>query len=186
MGMRVRSAAIALAAILIVGGAGAAYSAHSPTLSSDGPTSVSGTTATAVFTIGTKTIRQVRYADREMLRYTFDIANNGLIPMTVIGLAPLAQPPTLLDYRSLTDREGLDEFTIAPRSSRVVTLSMLMTACERLSARAGSLATEVRVRTTSLGAFDGTVTIDLPEQVQVGSPREASCPRATASSRPPG
>jgi hypothetical protein len=61
-----------------------------------------------------------------------------------------------------------------------------MHACETLSARAGSFATEVALRVVRAGVLADAVRVTLPEEVHTGSPREASCPRATASSRPPG
>jgi hypothetical protein len=63
---------------------------------------------------------------------------------------------------------------------------MRMEACERLSARAGSFATEVNLRTTRAGFVDEDVHLTLPEELHTGSPREAFCPESTASSRPPG
>lgn len=184
--MRRRFVAGAVAALVLALGAGAAYSASSPALSAHGPGTVEGTAATAVFKIGDTTVRQIRYADRKTLDYSFVLANDGVLPITVSGLAPLAQSPTLFEYSDLTDADGNTEFTIGPRSRRTVTLSMLMTACERLSARAGSFASEVRLRTTSLGSIGATVLVTLPEEIHTGSPREASCPRSTSSSRPAG
>jgi hypothetical protein len=72
------------------------------------PTSVAGTEATSVFSIGEHTVRQIRYDDGGTLRYTFEVTNEGRLPLT------------------------------------------------------------------------------LPEEVHTGSPREAFCPRSTATSRPPG
>lgn len=184
--MRHRFVSGAAAAMVVAVAAGATYSASSPTLSTVGPGTVKGTSATAVFAIGDATVRQVRYGDRETLSYSFDLANNGFLPIRVKGLAPLANPPTLFTYTSLTDAEGDSDFTIGPRSRQRVTLSMLMTACEKLAARAGSFATEVRLRTTALGGIDATPVARLPEQIHTGSPREASCPRATSTSRPAG
>ena len=66
-------------------------------------------------------------------------------------------------------------------------LRLRMESCEHLSARAGSFATEAVLRTTRAGGLvDEAVTVTLPEEVHTGSPREAFCPRSTASSRPPG
>ena len=66
------------------------------------------------------------------------------------------------------------------------TLSLRMGGCESLSARAGAFVTRAVVRTQQAGVFDDDVTITLPEEVHTGSPREAFCPRSTATSRPPG
>lgn len=184
--MRRKTVAGAATALTMALGGGVAYSANFPALSAHGPSTVDGTAATATFTIGDNTVRQVRYADRKTLEYSFELANDGWLPITVKGLAPLAQPPTLFTYTGLEDAEGRTEFTLGPRSRQTVTLSMLMTSCERLAARAGSFATEVRIRTTGLGVIDTKTVAELPEQIHTGSPREASCPRSTSASRPPG
>ncbi len=60
-----------------------------------------------------------------------------------------------------------------------------MGGCESLSARAGAFVTEVR-SAQQARVFTDDVTITLPEEVHTGSPREAFCPRSTATSRPPG
>lgn len=184
--MRRRTVAGAAASLALVLGGGVAYSVSFPPLSAHGPTKVDGTAATAIFTIGDKTVRQVRYADRKTLEYSFELANDGWLPIRVNGLAALDRPPTLFDYTGLRDAQGNTQFTIGPRSRQTVTLSMLMTSCERLAARAGSFATELRVRTTGLGVIDTTTVAKLPEQIHTGSPREASCPLSTSASRPPG
>ena len=59
------SAAIAVA--LVGGGGAAAVATSSPELRATGPTTVSGTTGTAVFELGDQTYRQVRYHDRGTL-----------------------------------------------------------------------------------------------------------------------
>ena len=67
----------------------------SPALTASGPTSVTGTDATAVFRIADRTIRQVRYADGGTLRYTFRLTNDGRLPVTVLGLAEEQHDPRL-------------------------------------------------------------------------------------------
>jgi len=175
-----------LALLLVALGAGVAVANSRPSLAAHGPTEVSGTEATAVFRVGNRTVRQVRYADRETLTYSFVISNDGRLPVTVTGLAPLDLQPTLFHYRGITDESGSRRFTIPAGERRTVRLTMLMTACESLTARAGSFADEANIRTQSAGAFDSVVRVELPEEVHTGSPREASCPRATATSRSPG
>ena len=175
-----------LAVALVVVGAGVAVAGTAPPLSAHGPTRVSGTDATAVFRIGSHPVRQVRYADGRTLVYTFLLANEGRLPVTVTGLAALDRDPRLFRYVALQDVEGHGQFTVPARGQTTVGLSMVMHACETLSARAGSFATEVALHTERAGVVDDVVTVQLPEEVHTGSPREASCPRATASSRPPG
>ncbi len=177
---------VVLAAVLVAVGAGVAVASTPPVLVAHGPTSVKGTEATAVFRIGGRTIRQVRYADKKTLVYSFVLANDSRLPVTVTGLAELEHSPRLFRYVGIADAEGREEFTIPAGERTTVTLSMLMHACETLSARAGSFATEVGLRTRRAGMIEDTVTVALPEQVHTGSPREAFCPNATATSRPPG
>ena len=185
--MRSRVLLVVAIGLLVALGAGVAVATNSPELRADGPTTVDGTPATAVFDIGDRTIRQVRYVDHGTLVYSFVLANHGPLPVEVTGLAPLTQEPRLFHYRSLTGPSGAAAFTIGPGDETTVRLSMDMTGCERLSARAGSFATEVVLRTTtSQGLVHHDVTVPFPEEVRTGSPREAACANATATSRPPG
>lgn len=163
-----------------------AYAALSSPLTAEGPTEVDGTPASAVFELGDRTVRQVRYVDRGTLVYQFTLSNDGALPMTIEGLAPMRTKATLFTYKRLVNTQDSSRFTIGAGDTAVVRLSMLMSACERLSARAGSFASEVRLRTSRLGVVDKDVTVVLPEEVHTGSAREAFCPRSSASSRPPG
>ncbi|MGA9716004.1 MAG: hypothetical protein WBQ48_09270 [Aeromicrobium sp.] len=181
-----RLAIAAAVTLVLVGAAVPAYAVMSSPLSTTGPTSVTGTQASAVFQIGDRSVRQVRYVDRGTLVYTFTLTNDGALPLTVTGLEPMPRKATLFTYQELADSGGKSEFTIGARQSKTVRLSMLMSACERLSARAGSFASEVRLSISRLGGVDKVLTVSLPEQVHTGSAREAFCPRSTASSRPPG
>lgn len=175
-----------LTVALVAAGAGVAVARTDPSLVAHGPASVKGTEATAVFRIGSRTVRQVRYADRETLVYSFALANEGRLPVTVTGLAPLERTPRLFRYVGITDGSGREELTIPAGGRTTVEVRMLMHACETLSARAGSFATEVRLRTERAGVIGDVVTVPFPEEVHTGSPREAFCPNATATSRPPG
>ena len=184
--MRRLALAVVIAVALLVGSVGMTVASTAPTLVAHGPTGVSGTEETAVFRIGDRTVRQVRYADRQVLVYSFALANEGRLPVTVTGLAPLERTPRLFRYVGLTDASGQKEFTIGGGERTTVEVSLLMHACETLSARAGSFATEVNVRTEQAGMVEDVVTVAFPEEVHTGSPREAFCPDATATSRPPG
>lgn len=172
--------------LLVVLGAASAAAVPSPRLIASGPTSVSGTDATEVFTIADRTVRQVRYQDKGTLVYSFVLTNHGPLPVTVTGLAPLDQEPRLFHYLRVTDADGDRSFTIDPGGRTVVRLSMLMHSCETLSARAGSFATEANLQTSRAGLLHSAVTVTFPEEVHTGSPREAFCPSSTATSRPPG
>jgi len=165
---------------LIVAGGGIAVARGTPSLSTGGPTSVTGTEASAVFEVGDSTIRQVRYDDGGTLRYTFRIANAGRLPVRIAGLAD-EQARTRL-FRISAISTG----TIPAGEAEDFTLSLQMAGCETLSSRAGSFVTRVAVRTETAGMFDHTVELGLPEEVHTGSPREAFCPSSTATSRPPG
>lgn len=181
-----RALATLLAGGLLVGGAGVATARTEPALATHGPTSVRGTDASAVFRVGARLVRQVRYADQGTLVYSFTLANESRLPVTVTGLADLEVQPRLFRLQKLTDEDGRQEFTLGAGGRTTVELHLLMHACETLSARAGSFATEVALRTERAGLIDDVVTVTLPEQVHTGSPREAFCPDATATSRPPG
>jgi hypothetical protein len=173
-------------ALLVSGGAGVAVAQAPPTLSAHGPTDVSGTAASAVFRIAHRTIRQVRYRDRGTLVYSFVLRNDGSLPVTVTGLSPLASEPRLFHPLALTDADGAARFTVPAGGWVPVRVRLRMRGCETLSARAGSFVTRLAVRTTWLGMLHRDVRVLLPEQVHTGSPREAFCPRSTATSRPPG
>ncbi len=184
--MRRHLLALLVALLVVAGGAGVAVAKAPVELTAAGPTRVSGTAATAVFEVGDRTIRQVRYHDKGTLSYAFTVRNDGTLPLTVHGLAPLERAPKLFRYLALVDASGADRFEVAPGKTVAVQLRMRMEACERLSARAGSFATEVNLRTTRAGFVDEDVHLTLPEELHTGSPREAFCPESTASSRPPG
>lgn len=181
-----RRAALAagLLALLPVGGA-AAVARNVPSLSAEGPTSVTGTEATAVFTIGSHTVRQVRYADGGTLRYTFRLTNEGRLPVRVLGLADRQPDSRLFGYAGLAGPSG-DDVRLSPGETTQLTLALRMGGCESLSARAGAFVREVVLRTEEAGVFGDDVRVSLPEELHTGSPREAFCPRSTATSRPPG
>lgn len=187
--MRMHLVALLIALLVVAGGAGVAVAQAPPELSAVGPTRVAGTTATAVFQVGDRTIRQVRYHDKGTLYYAFVLRNDGRLPITVTGLAPLERAPKLFRYlalRSGSGGSGTERIRLGAGETVPVELTMRMQSCETLSARAGSFATEVNLTTTRAGFVDDVVHVVLPEQLHTGSPREAFCPDSTASSRPPG
>jgi len=183
----VRKAALvgALLTLLLVAG-GVAVAREAPSLTTGGPTSVTGTEATAVFRIGDHTVRQVRYDDGGTLRYTFRVTNDGRLPVTIRGLAGGQPDSRLFTYAGLTGPDGSSGVRLGAGQTADVTLALRMGGCESLSARAGAFVSEVVVRTERAGVFDDDVRLALPEEVHTGSPREAFCPRSTATSRPPG
>jgi len=175
-----------VALMMLATGAGVAVAKAPPRLSALGPASVSGTEKTAAFQLGGRTIRQVRYRDKATLVYSFTLRNDGRLPISVTGLAPLVNQPQLFRYLGITDTQGHEQFTVGAGKSTPVRLRMRMQSCETLSARAGSFATEANLRTSRAGVIDAVVHLLLPEEVHTGSPREAFCPSSTATSRPPG
>jgi hypothetical protein len=182
-----RRAVLALALVVaLVAAGGVAVARSTPDLGTSGPTSVTGTEATGVFPIADRTIRQVRYADRGTLRYTFEVTNDGRLPLTILGLAEDQPDPRLFTLERLAGPGDAADVRIGSGESTTLTLSLGMSGCETLSARAGSFVTQVVVRTEQAGVFDDDVTITLPEELHTGSPREAFCPESTATSRPPG
>lgn len=157
-----------------------------PELSAQGPVSLDGTTASAVFELGDRTIRQVRYADRRELGYTFVLANDGPQPVTVVDVGTAGPAATLLRVDRL-ERAGTSStrFSVPAGSQVGVRLVLDMTDCEHVSSRAGSFLDRVSVSTKTAGHEHRTV-LTLPEELHTGSPREALCPRATSTSRSPG
>ena len=185
--MRRRYAVAAIAVPLVVGGAGVAVAAAPSELRATGRTSVEGTPSTLTFEIADRTIRHVGYVDQGELVYSFGLTNDGPLPVTVEGLSGSMQDPRLFDFLGLESDSGDEKFTIGAGDTEEVNLVMAMTGCESLSARAGSLISEVVVVTAGpLGLRSQETVIALPEELRAGSPREASCANATASSRPPG
>ncbi len=79
-----------LTGLVLAGGFAAARS--TPDLAASGPTSVTGTEATAVFEVGDRTVRQVRYDDGGTLTYTFRVVNRGRLPLTLLGLLQYLTP----------------------------------------------------------------------------------------------
>ena len=184
MSRLVRIALALTTAVALVLGATAWALAPAPVLRAGGPVSVTGTEASGSFTMGSTTVRQVRYDDRGTLGYGFRLTNDGPGTATVVGVRPVGPTATLLRVRGLHGPGG-GEVELAPGSTRTVVLDVLMTDCERLSARAASLVTAVDVELSRWGRAH-VVRVELPEQLRTGSAREMFCPRATADSRPPG
>lgn len=176
---------VAVLLALLVGGAAAVATTRDPSLTASGPVTISGTEASPPFVLGDRTVRQARYVDRETLGYTFTLTNGSRLPVTVTGVRPVGPEATLLRLEGVAGGDGaLPE--VGAGQSAAVTVTMLMTDCERLSARAASLVSAVELVTEDVFGTSHEVTVALPEELRVGSAREMYCPRATAYSRPPG
>jgi len=168
-----------LVAVLVAGG-GVAAARSTPSLSASGPVEVAGSETGAPFTVGDRTVRQVRYVDRGTVHYIFRLTNDGRLPVAVAGLADAQPDPRLFDLA------GVSRVELSPGETAPVTLTVTMNGCESLSSRSGSFVGELALRTTRAGVLDDEVVVALPEELHTGSAREASCPRATATSRPQG
>ena len=185
-GARLVLLAVGLAIVLVAGVGYAAVRTRPPALVAQGPTQVSGTEASAVFTIADRRIRQIRYVDRGTLTYTFRLTNSDRLPVTVAGIDSGQRNARLFGYVGLEGPGGRKRFSVPGHGSRDVRLLLRMGGCESLSARAGSFASSVLVRTERMGMSTRSVRVELPEEIHTGSPREAFCPNSTAKSRPPG
>jgi len=173
-----------VSAVLLAGGA--AVGVRGPALVAVGTGDVTSGQASAVFAIAQRTIRQVRYDDRATMSYAFTLRNDSWYGVQVTGVRPPEREETLLRLRSLTDEDGDHTFGIGAGEERRVVLRVLMTDCERLSARASSMVSTVTLRLTGVGGIGHDVEVALPEELRTGSAREMFCPLATAGSRPPG
>ncbi len=177
---------LGLVLVLVAGVGYAAVRTTTPVLGAKGPTEVSGTAASSVFEIADRKIRQVRYRDRGVLDYRFTLTNPQAVAVTVTGIDPKQQSTRLFRYLALVGADGRTEVRVPAGGSAEAHLRLGMSGCESLSARAGSFASTVLLRTRRLGVSAGSVTVRLPEEVHTGSPREAFCPNSTAESRSPG
>ncbi|HET7736608.1 MAG TPA: hypothetical protein VFK52_11565 [Nocardioidaceae bacterium] len=175
----------ALVSVILLAGAGV-VAARPPGLLTVGDGAVTSGQQSAVFGIAQRTIRQVRYDDRATLIYAFTLRNDSWYDVQVTGIRQPEREETLLRLRGLTDEDGTDHFTLEAGEQRTVHLRVLMTDCERLSARASSMVSTVTLRTQGVAGLDHDVEVALPEELRTGSAREMFCPLATAKSRPPG
>jgi len=182
--LRRAAVAVVLLVLLLVAG-GVATARSTPDLGASGPTEVTGTEATAVFTVGDRTVRQVRYVEGGTLRYTFRLTNHGRLPVT-LSLSAHQSDPRLFSFSGLTGPDGERSVRLGAGEAKAVTLALLMGGCETLSSRSGSFVPDVLLRTEQAGVFEDEVRVALPEELHTGSPREAFCPNSTATSRPPG
>jgi hypothetical protein len=184
--MRLHTSIAGVAVLVVASGGWTVAQAVGSDLTTAGPTSVSGTEASGVFELAGRTIREVRYADRGQLDYRFTVHNDAITPVTITGLVPPEVQSRLLRVRDVRATDGSSQITVPPKGDATVVVRFVMTGCESLSARAGSFATGVSLRTKVLGGISDTVAVAFPEELHTGSPREVRCPRATADSRPAG
>jgi hypothetical protein len=186
--MRRRLTVGVTAIVAVLCGGGLATAASAPGLSAHGPVRLDGTSASARFEVGDRTIRQFRYADRQELGYTFVLSNNTPVPVTVTDVSAAGPRATLLGVDRLERAGGnaVTRFRVSAAGEVAVRLVLDMSNCEHVSSRAGSFLSEVTVHTEMAGVLDRSGVVALPEELHTGSPREALCPRATSTSRSPG
>lgn len=183
-----KRALLAVVAVIVAlsGSAVAVLAQEEVQLRATGPVSVTGTDAAAPFSLGGRTIRQVRYVDDAVVEVGLTLANLGGTPVTVTGLDDAMTDPRLFDLLALTD-DGEQRFTLASGARRQVVLRLRLTGCESLSARAGSVVDHIGLTVNRSWVLPGeTVTVRLPQELRAGSPREAGCADASAGSRPAG
>lgn len=186
----VRLLAAAGAVLLLAGGA-LLVAGSQPLRTSDG--AVSATVSSAALDLAQdRPVRQVQYTDRTTLAYTMTLHNSGVLPVVLSGVTPTPDERTTLmhleDLRLVLpggENAPVDGTRLWPGDEVEVMLAIEFSDCEDIGARSSSLLSAVEVRMT-LAGFDRRQSVDLPEILRTGSPREAGCPRATAGSRAPG
>ncbi len=178
--MRRAALIVSLLVVTLVAGGGMAVARSSPALRATGPGEITGAPSSAPFTIADRTVRQVRYVDHGTLRYTFSLTNEGRLPVTVVGLGDEVADPRLFDLAQVS------RASLAPGETAPVTVTLTMNGCESLSSRSGSFLDRLPLATSTAGVIEDDVVVTLPEELHTGSAREASCPEATATSRPQG
>lgn len=88
------------------------------------------------------------------------------MPVTVTGFQRPEHEATMLRITGISAGEGEPSFTLGPGADRAVSLVVLMTDCERVSSRAGSMIEEVRLTVRGMGVLPRTVLVRLPERVR--------------------
>ncbi len=178
MAFSTRHLLVLLTALAVVTlGAGVAVAGAPPRLAATGPTDVDGVSATAVFEVADRTIRQVRYRDGHDLVYSFQLRNDGRLPVAVEGLAPLERAPRLFRYLRLEGPGSATEFDVPSGAVVPVRLVMRMESCETLSARAGSFATEMAVRTGARASWTTRWSSSCPSRCTPARRARPSVPR---------
>lgn len=182
-----RGGAVAgLVATVLVALAGTAAALPGPKLEATRALGLQGT-ENAAFPLGSgPPLRQVRYADRKELVYRIEVRNDGRLPVTVTGVedGDTGRAHPLLRVVGLQGRHG--EVRIGAGQARELDIRVLMTNCEFVSPRSGTVVDSLRVHLRRLGALPDTVTLRLPERLRTGSPRDEQCPHPEQDTRSPG
>ncbi|MGH3327740.1 MAG: hypothetical protein ACRDPT_08120 [Streptomycetales bacterium] len=152
-----------------------------------GPAWVRGAQTSGTAEISGQPVRAVRYVDRGRFAYSFVLRNASPLGVTVAGVdGPPAGSHRLVRPQALTNAAGERAFALHGGGAARVRLTVLMTGCEHVAQRGSSLLSALRVRIRVLGILPRTRTVELPELLRVGSPRDSACPRSTPHSRSPG
>ena len=173
-----------LVATVLVALAGTAAALPGPKLEATRALGVQGT-ENAAFPLGSgPPLRQVRYVDRKELVYRIVVRNDSRLPVTVTGVedGDTSRAHPLLRVVGLQP----GDVRIGAGQARELDIRVLMTNCEYVSPRSGTVVDRVRVHVRRLGALPDTVTLRLPERLRTGSPRDEQCPHPEQDTRSPG
>jgi hypothetical protein len=177
---RTGSAVLAALGVLALLGAVLTAALTTDPLRGSGSVRITGTPSSQPLSMGSVHLRAATYADRRELRLTIAVRNSGLLPVSVTGVEALPGRVNLLQLRSVS------HLTLAPHATGSLTVTALMTNCERVSIRSSTLVRSLRLRTKLLGVVPRVLTVTLPEAVQVPSPRDEACPNSSPYTRPIG
>lgn len=179
------SVTVGLAAAVLVGGAVAAVALPRPGLEVPRALGVEGTTASAAFPLGPGApVRQVRYADRDRLVYRLVLRNDGAMPVTVTGVED-GVPDRAHPLLRVVGLAGGD-VRVGGHEQRELRVVVVMTNCEFVSPRSGTVVSSLRLHVRRLGVLPASVTVPLPERLRTGSPRDEHCPHSGHDTRSPG
>lgn len=173
-----------LVATVLVALAGTAAALPGPKLEATRALGVQGT-ENAAFPLGSgPPLRQMRYADRKVLVYRIVVRNDSRLPVTVTGVedGDTGRAHPLLRVVGLRPRD----VRIAAGRAHELDILVLMTNCEFVSPRSGTVVDRLRVHVRRLDALPDTVTLRLPERLRTGSPRDEQCPHPEQDTRSPG
>jgi hypothetical protein len=155
-------------------------------------------TVPAPVDFGGRRLQVVQYFDRQTVRYSFLLHNDGPVGVTVTGFALPSGPGRLVEpvgyavggttlSRLAAPGARFHSFALGAGASRAVTITLRFVHCQTISPRAGTNVETITVHYRGFGLVGRSQTVRLPDLLRVGSPsQDERCPGATATSRPPG
>ncbi len=185
-------------AMLVVGGSVLMLSRYQPLAARAQSSVQAGGVVPAPITFGGHRLQVVQYFDRQTMRYSFLLHNDGPVGVTVTGFALPRGPGRLVEAVSyavggetLTDLPAagaqFHSFALPAGHTRAVTVTLRFVNCQIISARSGTNVESITVRYRGFGLLSRSQDVRLPDLLRVGSPPDGDrCPGATATSRPPG